>query len=186
MGLILFGAILVLFYIAKIFFPEFIVGVAEIPSIVAFGNFVDSHLWAYYLYHFTISFIGSILLFSACCKKTKFSLKEYLIIALFMAIGIAIQNILPNIYTTYSYVVQVFVPFLILLISKELKAETFISTAVCFSVDTMAQSLSSVIRDIFTFTNIVNSATITILLIDVWIWRILLCLFFNYKKQKGD
>ena len=36
MGLILFGAILVAFYLAKIFFPEFIVGVAEIPAIVNF------------------------------------------------------------------------------------------------------------------------------------------------------
>ena len=49
MGLILFGAILVAFYLAKIFFPEFIIAIAEIPSIVNIGNYIDSHLWLYYL-----------------------------------------------------------------------------------------------------------------------------------------
>lgn len=44
MGLILFGAILVAFYLAKIFFPEFIVGVAEIPAIVNFGNLIDGNI----------------------------------------------------------------------------------------------------------------------------------------------
>ena len=34
MGLILCGVLLVAFYVAKIFFPEFIVGVAEEPAIV--------------------------------------------------------------------------------------------------------------------------------------------------------
>ena len=44
MGLILFGVILVAFYVAKIFFPEFIVGVAEIPEIVKFGTLIDSNI----------------------------------------------------------------------------------------------------------------------------------------------
>lgn len=186
MGLILFGAILVLFYVAKIFFPEFIVGVAEIPSIVEFGNFVDSNSWAYYLYHFVISVIGSILYFSACCRKIKFSLKEYGIISLSMAIGIVLQAFMPTLYTPYSYVIQIFAPFVILFVSKGLTSKTFVSTAICFSVDIMSQALSSIIRDIFPLVSAVNSATITILLIDVWIWRILLCLFFNNKTQKGD
>ena len=40
MGLILCGVLLVAFYLAKIFFPEFIVGVAEIPAIVNFALLV--------------------------------------------------------------------------------------------------------------------------------------------------
>ena len=50
MGLILFGAILVAFYLAKIFFPEFIVGVAEIPAIVNFGNLIDGERLCKYCY----------------------------------------------------------------------------------------------------------------------------------------
>ena len=44
MGLILCGVLLVAFYLAKIFFPEFIVGVAEIPAIVNFGNLIDGNI----------------------------------------------------------------------------------------------------------------------------------------------
>lgn len=46
MGLILFGVILIALYVAKIFFPEFIVGIAEIESVVKFGQYVDTHQWA--------------------------------------------------------------------------------------------------------------------------------------------
>ena len=43
MGLILCGVLLVAFYLAKIFFPEFIVCVAEIPAIVNFGEWQKVH-----------------------------------------------------------------------------------------------------------------------------------------------
>ena len=62
MGLILFGAILIAFYIVKIFFPQFIVGVAEIPSIVAFGNYVDSHEWAKQLFNIATVFLCFVIL----------------------------------------------------------------------------------------------------------------------------
>ena len=50
MGLIIFGCLLAILYLLKLIVPEFVVGVAEIPQIVEFGNYVDSHDWAYYLH----------------------------------------------------------------------------------------------------------------------------------------
>ena len=52
MGLILFGVLLVAFYVAKIFFPQFIVGVAQTPSIVKFGTYVDSNNIYIYLFNY--------------------------------------------------------------------------------------------------------------------------------------
>lgn len=69
MGLILCGILLIVFYISKIFFPEWIVGVAETPEIVKFGEFVDSHWWAYYLFTFATSYIGGYVYTCACCKQ---------------------------------------------------------------------------------------------------------------------
>jgi hypothetical protein len=69
MGLILFGAILIALYVAKIFFPEFIVGIAEIESVVKFGEYVDTHLWAYYLFTSITSFVIAYFYCCACCRR---------------------------------------------------------------------------------------------------------------------
>lgn len=183
MGLILTGAILVLFYIAKIFFPQFIVVVAEIPSIVKFGNYVDSHLWAFILYHFVIAYIGNYLICCICFRKNKLTLKENLIMLAFTVFAISMNYILPKIYTPLTYVLSIIMPFTILYVDKNITRETFISTVVCYSIDIMSQALSAVIRDVVVLTTFINSFTMTILLIDIWIWRILLYLFFNNKKE---
>lgn len=182
MGLILFGGILVAFYIAKIFFPEFIVGVAEIPSIVKLGNYVDSHKWAYYLCHLAISYVGGYLYYSACYRKYKLNWKENVSIIAFIIITILIQNFLPKIYTPFLYTTFIIQPLIMLYIDNNINKETFISVCVCFVVDIMAQALSVQIRDIVILATQINTATITILLIDTWIWRILLYLFFNNKN----
>lgn len=183
MGLILFGAILVLFYIAKIFFPEFIVGIAEIPSIVAFGKFVDSHWLANILFHIFISYFCGYFYYCACYKKYKLDLIENIFVLLFIILTIIAQNFLPKIYTPFLYVTFILQPFLMLLYHKNLCKETFISTSVSFTVDIMAQAFSLQIRDIILLTSSVNSATLTILAIDTIIWRILLYMYFNNKKE---
>ena len=182
MGLILFGVLLLSFYILKIFFPEFIVGVAELPSIVEFGNYVDSHKWAYYLYTFVVAFAGGYLYCCACCRKNKLSLFQTLIFTIFVILLIFIQVFAPQIYVSFNYIFFVFTPFLLLYIDKNLSEKTFIATALTFSIDISAQALSLIIRNIVILTVCINSATMTILLIDGFIWRILLYLFFNYKK----
>ena len=182
MGLILFGAILVLFYVAKIFFPEFIVGVAEIPSIVEFWNFVDSHLWAFLIFHATISFIGGYIYCCACCRQNKLSKKQTLIFVAFTILYIILQQFAVKISQPYNYVMLVLAPLLMCLVSENISKETFISTVVCFSFDITMQALSLVIRDVVVLSSCLNSATMTILLIDAYICKVLLYLFFNFKK----
>jgi hypothetical protein len=185
MGLILFGAILVLFYVAKIFFPEFIVGVAEIPSIVEFGNFVDSNLWAFLIFHASISFLTGYIYCCACCRCKTLSIIETIIVLGFILFGLLLQYIAPKIYSFYNYFVFIIAPFVILAIRKGIKKKTFISTIICFTVDIGTQFLSLFIRDITVLTTCVNSATITILLIDLIIWRLLLYCFYNYQKKES-
>ena len=184
MGLILFGAILVLFYVAKIFFPEFIVGVAEIPSVVAFGNFVDSHLWAYYLYHFAISSFSGYFYCCACCMQKRLKRKQLIVLFSLIVFCLVIQVVYPQLYTAFNYMVFVSMPFIMTIIEKTTAKETFISTIACFCIDILAQSLTIVIRDILPFTQAINSTVITILFIDLVIWRMLLYFFFNNKNQK--
>lgn len=187
MGLILTSAILVLFYIAKIFFPELIVGVAEIPSIVKFGNYVDSHKWAYFLFDSMVAFIGAYIYCCACIRNTKLSIKGVLLVVFSIVILKLCSMFLPNIYIPVNYCVFAFFPFLICVFDKTITNDKFISCSICFVVDIMAQALSMQIRDIVLMATHLNSATFFILLIDTWIWRVLLYMFFNYKnKIKGE
>lgn len=186
MGLILFGAILLLFYVAKIFFPEWIVGIAEIPSIVAFGNFVDSHWWASTLFTFLVSFIGGYIYACACCRQNKLSMAQLLILVGTVVFLIICQRFLPKLYSPLNYTAFIVMPFGMAIVGKQVNKENFVSTVVCYSVDIVSQTLSMAIRDIVVMSTCINSATMTILLIDTWILRILLYLFFNHKKEKGE
>lgn len=184
MGLILFGAILIAFYVAKIFFPEFIVGVAEIPAIVNFGKYVDTHKWAGLLYHFVISYIGGYLYYAACYRKYKLNIKENLFVIIFVILNIATQYLLPKIYTPFLYSAMILQPLIVLYLENKITKNTFISVCACFVIDIMAQALSLQIRDIIMLTSQLNTATMTILLIDAYIWKALLYLYFNYRKEK--
>lgn len=184
MGLIIFGAILGVFYILKIACPEFIVGIAEIPSIVALGKYIDTHTWAYILFYTITSFVCYYLYCCACCRKMYLGWKETLMILGTIAILLFFYFILPSLYTPFNYVSLILLPFLMLLQNKDLTKLTFISTAVCFAVDIMAQAFSMEIRNLLMMTMQVNSATLMILLIDVFIWRALLYFYFNHKNKE--
>lgn len=184
MGLILFGAILAFFYVAKIFFPQLIVGVAEIPSVVAFGNYVDSHSWAFYTYQVVIAIASGYFYYAACARTYRLSVKQFFIMLAFILVGIVVQIFLPSVYTPYTYAMLIMCSYLIALVGENTNYKTYMSTAVCFFVDIIAQALSLEIRNVIVLSTAVNSATVTILLIDAVIWRVLLYLFFN--KDKGE
>lgn len=184
MGLIIFGAILGVFYILKIACPEFIVGIAEIPSIVALGKYIDTHLWAYILFYVLTAYAGLYLYCCACCRKKWLDWRENIILLSFIAVMLLLYFFLPNLYTPFNYVSLILLPFLILVKNKDLTKLTFVSTAVCFAVDIMAQAFSMEIRNLLMMTMQVNSATLMILLIDGLIWRALLYFYFNHKNKE--
>lgn len=182
MGLILSVSILALFYIIKIFFPEFIVGIAEIPQIVEFGSFIDSNVWAKHIYAFITAYIGGYIYCCACCRTTKLSLKGNLIFVGFIILLRLVSIFMPTQYSSINYVVFVITPFLICHIDNKATKETFISTVSCFTIDIMSQVFSATIRNLLLIASSVNSASFTILLIDTWIWRLLLYFYYNNKK----
>ena len=186
MGLILFGAILVAFYLTKLLFPKFIVGVAEIPRIVEIGNFIDSHKWLYCIVNGFISFFTMYLFSCACCKIKLLSLLECLILAFIIAISFPIGDYLPSVSFAYNNIVYLLMPLIIILLRKEKHKNIFIPSAVCYIITSIAQSMSLVIRDISTLISYPNTATFFILIIDGTIWNVLLYLYFNYKGEKEN
>lgn len=184
MGLILFGVLLLSFYVMKIFFPDFIVGVAETPSIVKFGNYVDNHKWAYYLFNGTTSFISLYLYVCAVCKIKKLKLLDCGIILFFIAISYIVEWLIPNQLFTYNVALYFILVLIIGKVDKIKDYEVFYSSCICFLITAFSQSISLEIRGISTLISYPNTATYFILLIDLYIWSMLLYLFFNYKGGK--
>ena len=183
MGLILTGAILVLFYIAKIFFPEFIVGVAEIPSIVKFGNFVQSNKWYLHIFNIISGYVHGHILYCACSRRKFLSLIGNIVLVSQLILLRFISELYPLQYNTLNCALMAIAPFLICLFDKNLRKETFISTMVCFSTEIAFEFLSLAVRNLLLMTTKPNAVTFLVLMVDLLIWRILLYLFFNNKNE---
>lgn len=184
MGLILFGAILIALYVAKIFFPEFIVGIAEIESVVKFGEYVDAHQWSYYLFNGLVSFVGGYIYCCACCRKKRLTLAQTCIVVLEVIGLFIVQKYLFNLYEAINLMCMVLMPTIMCAIDKRLDIKYLYSTTTCFMIHCIAQLLSLRIRDISTLISYPNVATLTILLIDAFIWLVLLYNYFNYKERR--
>lgn len=186
MGLIIFGTILVVLYMAKLIFPEFVISLAEIEPIVRFGNYVDTHEWAYYLFSFVVSFVAGYFYCGACCRKKKLKFIDMCMIALMIILLFIIERFLPQYYIVFNIVLMLAIPCLICLIDKKTDIKYLYSTISTFSIYYLAQLLSLEIRNMVAMITFANTATFTILAIDFYIWVILLYNYFNYKEAKNN
>ena len=183
MGLILFGAMLIALYVAKLFFPEFIVGIAEIESVVKFGQYVDTHQWAYYLFGGTISFVVGYIYCCACCRKKSLTFAQVCIVMIEVIFLFIVQKFLSEHYLTINIVCMFLMPTIMCAMDKKTDIKYLYSTGVCLSLHLISQILSLQIRDISTLISYPNIATITILVIDAYIWLILLYNYYNFKER---
>lgn len=183
MGLIIFGVMLVALYVAKLVVPELVIGVAQIDAVVQFGNYVDTHKWAHYLFNSVLSLFGLYFYCCACCRVKRLNSKELLIIIASILLYCIIEEFLPSFLFVYNNVLYILLPFLFVLLRKETNINVMYSTSVCFTITSIAQVLSLYIRDISTLITYPNTATLFILLIDGYIWNLLLYFYFNNKRR---
>lgn len=185
-GFILFGALLILFYVGKLLFPHFIVGVAEVPRIVVFGNFIDSNKWFYHIFEFLWGTAIFSIYTCACCRMRKPKPKDLGVVALFVLAMRLLYEFKPEYYFGTSISFLVLCPFVVCFINRNLSKDTFVSLVFCFFVDNFSQILSMKIRDLTIMAQNINTATLIILTIDVIIWRMLLYCYFNFKNIKKE
>jgi hypothetical protein len=186
MGLILCGVLLVAFYIAKIFFPQFIIGIAETPRLVEIGTAIQSNKWYLHIFNFAIGYIHGYIYCCACCRTYKLSWKGNIIFLSASILLRLVSEFYPTHYTTINYVNFIFTPFLICLIDKKVNKDTFISTILCFTLDLMFQVLSMLVRNLPALSLNPNVVSYVVLLIDMIIWRMIFYLFFNYKIKNKE
>ena len=171
-------ALLLGFYVLKIFFPEQFVMSITNEHIVAFGKFVDEHLWIHIILGTITSFITYWLYTCACYKKTRLGWKACLsILCICISIQIIYYFIDSTVFTPLSTALMLIVPAFIGADGKHI--------AVVFSIHGMSQWLSTRIRNLpFMLTNI-NYATIFLMGIESYFW-LLLCYFYNNYKEGGN
>ena len=167
-------AFLLGYYVLKIFFPEQFVMTITNEHIVAFGEFVDEHLWLHIILGTITSFITYWLYTCACCCKSRLGWKNCLII---LSVCVAVQIIYyfvdNSVFTPLSTATMLLIPAFI-----GAKAKCI---AVVFSIHGMSQWLSTRIRNLpFMLTN-VNYATILLLGLECYFWLLLCYLHNNYK-----
>ena len=182
MGLIIFGGILGVLYLLKLIFPSFVVGIAQIDAIVKFGNYVQNHLWAYYIFVFMTTFFVFYFLTCASCRKKNLSLLQICIISINIVCLLLIQKYLPTYYFSANEFSMFIVPAICCLIDKKKDIKYFYSTIICCTINSLAQIFSLLIRDIGTMIAFPNIVSYTILLLDAYIWLVLLYNYFNYKE----
>lgn len=183
MGLILIIAILLVLNIAKWFFPEFVIEVAQTPQIVKFGQYVDAHKWAWYLFSIFNSFILSWFYCCACLRKKYLNIKDIVVALIFIGLTYVFLEYLPQQYVGLSLTIQILHPMVLAIINKNQDYKVLYSTGICFAVNNICQLFSLTIRGLDKLITIPNTATYTMLTIDIYIWSILLYFMFNYKKE---
>lgn len=186
MGLILCGVLLVAFYIAKIFFPNFIIGIAETPRLVEIGTAIQSNKWYLHIFNFTVGYVHGYIYLLACCRTYKLNWKGNLIFSGSLLLLRLVSEFYPEHYNAMNYASFILTPFLICFVNKTLDKNTFISTAICFTIDIVFQIFSLLVRNLPAMSTKPNIVSILVLLIDMVIWRMLLCLFFNYKIKDKE
>lgn len=182
MGLIICGVLLVAIYLLKIIVPNFVVGVAEVDVIVRFGEYVDTHWWAYYIFTFVTSFATFYVYSCASCRVKYLNWKGCLVITVAIIALLLIEKFAIDWYLVTNIVLLIVCPAVICYLNKVTETKYIYSIVVCFAFENLAEVLSLQIRDISTAISYPNSATYFILLIDVFIWQILLYNYYNYKE----
>lgn len=184
MDLILIIVIYVVYFILKMTIPGFIVGIAELPGVVAFGTYVDTHPWAYYLFNGSVSFITCYVFCCACCRQKYLNYKECTILLFGTILWYVLAHYVPTLAEPFNYVYFIALPALFLRMRREVRIKYFYSTAVCFTIHILLQYVLAIIKDLTVLVTYPNSATFTILLIDGFIWLIGLYLFYNKGGEK--
>ena len=184
MGLIICAVLLLAIYLLKLIVPGFVVGVAEVDAVVKFGEYIDTHEWAYYIYTFITSFATYFVFTCACCRKKYLNWKDCILVSAVILLLFGVQLWLPDYYLPLNMLSLVAVPTLSCALDKRTDIKYLYSITICFTVELLAEIVSVLIRDISAMITYPNSATYTILLIDGFIWLVLLYNYYNYKEIK--
>jgi len=164
-------------YILKIFFPEQFVMVIQSKAITTVGHYVDNNLWLHIILACITSFLTYFLYTCAVTHKWCINWKELIAILVFVG---AVQGLYELDSTLASGI-----SLIAFLIIPAISGANIRDVAIVFSVHSIAQILSTLIRNLPFLLTDVNYATIFLMMIEGYFWLLLFYFYFNYKRGNG-
>lgn len=162
-------------YVLKIFFPQEFVMVVENDKLVMIGDYIDNHLWLYILISVITNFITYWLYLCAVTGKWRLNWKEIIAVCATIALIQCLYEYDEALASGISIVSMILLP---LIDKAKLK-----NVAIVFSINNIAQILSTSIRNLpFLLLN-VNFITIFLMTLECYFWLLLFYFYFNYKKE---
>ena len=163
-------------YILKIFIPDKFVMVIENPQLVAIGEYIDSHQWAYYTFGIATSFITYWLYFCATIKKWYLNWWQILVVFAIIggSIGLSFWN--ATLCSAFTIVCMVLVPLLFKCDGKY--------TLLVFGVHSFAQNITLAIRNLPLYIAYYNSLVFFLLTLEVYFWLLLFYIYPHIKEDK--
>lgn len=173
--LVLVGVFLVSMYVLKGFYPQEFVLAVENQTILSIGEFIDSHLWLYYICCGITSFITYWFYLCACSHRWSLKWYENLIVLLTVVASILISIKDQTLFTVFSTTSFVFLPAIC---KGDMK-----TCGIVFTIHSFSQIFSLKIRNLpLFFTNIPNFISTILLTFECFLWLVLMYVIFNYKK----
>lgn len=173
--IILVVAFLVAMYVLKMFFPQEFVMVVENERLVAIGNYIDSHKWAYYSFGIFTSFITYYFYCCAVCKRLYLKLWQYLVILAVIGLSIGFSFVDTEIVSYIGIMSFIVLPFIFKANLKEV--------AIVYSVHGLAQILTLKIRNFPLYMTNVCSLNLFLTNFECYLWLVLFYILFNLKKE---
>ena len=163
-------------YILKIFFPQEFLFVIENKRIIAVGEYIDGHAWAYYMLGIITSFVTYWLYLCAVCKRRALNIKQCGIVLVAIAISIGLSFADEKLSNHFNIVSMLLLPWIFKGGLKEV--------AIVYSVHGLAQVLSLEIRGLSMYIQYSNTLFFVLLTLECYFWLFLFYIIFNYKKQE--
>ena len=165
------------FYVLKFIFPEYLLLTITDPNVLTFGKFIESNIVAHHIYCGITTFTTYYLFVSASKASFKINLKDLICIFVGVIISSFVTHYLPE-YIVHTSTSIMFI--LALLCNGKLKyaVPSFVLHGY------LSQFLFS-IRGFETIIFNINTASGTILMIEGWVWLILLGLIFYLKEKRN-
>lgn len=165
-------------YVLKIFFPQEFMMSIQNERIVKIGTYIDTHKWLYYICCGITAYATYYLYCCACSGRIK--LKWFEVLEIFGVVVVIrfISFYDDNIATALEHTAFIFLPFIM--------KSNYKNVVISFTIHSFAQVLSLGIRNLPMYLTNINFATMFCFGFESYIWLSLLCIIFNYNKQKKE
>ena len=174
--LILCISYMVGYYILKFIFPEQLLLVVTDANIIRLGKFVQSNIIIENIFRILTSFITYYLFSCACTGRFKFKWYEFLIILAFAIISRLCAIYLTNLYTHTAISIMLLLPTI-------LKGK-LLYTSISFILHGYLTQFLLEIRGFETIITQYNLVSGIVLMIEGFVWLIILTILFNLKEKK--